>query len=74
MCGRYALYSDIEQIKSQFPIDRVESEASPNYNVAPTQEVLAVIHQEGLNILGPGALLGEGYQDRQQDEGRQWSA
>jgi len=52
MCGRYALYSNIEQIKSQFPIDRGESEDSPNYNVAPTQEVLAVIHQEGLNILG----------------------
>ena len=51
MCGRYALYSDIEQIKSLFPIDHVEVEAAPNYNVAPTQEVLAVIRQEGGNVL-----------------------
>jgi len=52
MCGRYALYSDINQIKSHFPIDRVALvEATPSYNVAPTQEVLAVIRQEGLNIL-----------------------
>jgi len=52
MCGRYALYSNIEQIKSHFPIDQVAlDEAAPNYNVAPTQEVLAVIHQEGLHIL-----------------------
>ncbi len=52
MCGRYALYSSIDQIQSQFSIDRVTlDEAPPNYNVAPTQEVLAVIHQDGLKIL-----------------------
>lgn len=51
MCGRYALYSNIEQIKSHFPIDHVACESEPNYNVAPTQEVPAVIHQKGLNIL-----------------------
>ena len=52
MCGRYARYSDIEQIKSHFPIDRVAlDEAAPNYNVAPTQEVLAVIHQGEFNTL-----------------------
>lgn len=51
MCGRYVLYSGIEQIKSHFPFDQVACEYSPNYNVAPTQEVLAIIHQEGLNVL-----------------------
>jgi len=51
MCGRYALYSDIEQLKTRFPIDRVESETTPSYNVAPTQEVLAVIHQGEFNTL-----------------------
>ncbi len=52
MCGRYALFSDIGQIKSHFPIDQIAlAEATPNYNVAPTQEVLAVIQQKGLNIL-----------------------
>jgi len=51
MCGRYALYSNIEQIKSLFPIDHVACESEPNYNVAPTQEVPAVIHQGEFNIL-----------------------
>jgi len=51
MCGRYALYSDIKQIKSHFAIDQVVIESEPNYNVAPTQEVLAVIHQGEFNTL-----------------------
>ena len=51
MCGRYALYRDIEQLKTRFPIDHVEVEVAPSYNVAPTQEVLAVIHQGEFNTL-----------------------
>ena len=51
MCGRYALYSNIEQIKTHFPIDQVACESEPNYNVAPTQEVLAIVKQDGVNIL-----------------------
>jgi len=51
MCGRYALYSNIEQIKSHFPIDHVACESEPNYNVAPTQDVLAIVKQDGRNIL-----------------------
>ena len=51
MCGRYALYSSVEQLRKHFPIDQVESEISPNYNVAPTQEVPAIIHSEESNVL-----------------------
>jgi len=51
MCGRYVLYSDIDQIKSHFPIDQVACEAIPNYNVAPTQEVLSIVKHDGRNIL-----------------------
>ena len=51
MCGRYTLYSDVEQLKARFPIDLVESGITPSYNVAPTQEVPAIIHSEESNVL-----------------------
>ena len=51
MCGRYTLYSTVEQLRDHFLIDQVESEISPNYNVAPTQEVSAIIRREGSNVL-----------------------
>ena len=51
MCGRYALYRDIEQLKTRFPIDRVESETTPSYNVAPNQKVSVIIYREESNIL-----------------------
>ncbi len=51
MCGRYALYSDIEQLRGYFPIDQVACEFEPNYNMAPTQEVPAIVKQYGRNIL-----------------------
>jgi len=51
MCGRYTLYSDIEQLKAHFPIDLAETETTPNYNVAPTQEVPAIIRSEESNVL-----------------------
>jgi putative SOS response-associated peptidase YedK len=38
MCGRFVEYSDIEQLKQCFPIDKVLCRIIPNYNVAPTQK------------------------------------
>lgn len=46
MCGRYALYSDIRQLRGYFPIDPVECEFKPNYNVALTKEVPAIVSQD----------------------------
>ena len=51
MCGRFVVFSSLEQLQQHFPIDKALAEVTPNYNVAPTQEILAVIQQEGLNIL-----------------------
>jgi hypothetical protein len=33
-------------LKDVFPIDLVETEVSPNYNVAPTQNVLSIIRRD----------------------------
>jgi putative SOS response-associated peptidase YedK len=41
MCGRFVQYSDPEIYASQFDLD-VVCQATPRYNVAPTQPVLAI--------------------------------
>jgi putative SOS response-associated peptidase YedK len=51
MCGRFVVFSDLEQLQEHFPIDQALSVITPNYNVAPTQEILVLIRQEGLNVL-----------------------
>jgi putative SOS response-associated peptidase YedK len=51
MCGRFVVYSNLEQLKQHFPIDRALSEAKPNYNVAPEQEILTIFRQVSLNVL-----------------------
>lgn len=51
MCGRFVGFTDVEKLKSVFPIDRVNCEGVVNYNVAPSQEVLAVARMDGVNVL-----------------------
>jgi len=51
MCGRFVVFSNLEQLQEHFPIDKALSEVAPNYNVAPTQEILSIIQKEGLNLL-----------------------
>jgi putative SOS response-associated peptidase YedK len=46
MCGRFVGYRGIAELKDVFPIDLVETEVSPNYNVAPTQNVLSIIRRD----------------------------
>ncbi len=51
MCGRFVVFSNLEQLKQHFPIDKALSEVTPKYNVAPTQEILAIFRQDSLNVL-----------------------
>lgn len=51
MCGRFVGFRSVDQLKAYFPIDRAEVEATANYNVAPTQEILALVRQEEANVL-----------------------
>lgn len=50
MCGRFAEFSTLE-IQAFFPIDQVYTVVSPNDNVAPTQNILAIIRNIDLNVL-----------------------
>ncbi|PAX59948.1 SOS response-associated peptidase [Brunnivagina elsteri] len=48
MCGRYTLSSSVEGIAKSFDIQDVPS-LKPQYNIAPTQSVLAVLQNQDTN-------------------------
>ncbi len=47
MCGRYTLASPTERLAEEFGFDGTSVELAPNYNVAPTQRVAAVLEEGG---------------------------
>jgi putative SOS response-associated peptidase YedK len=51
MCGRFVQYSLFQAVQQIFNIDRVSFEVIPNYNVAPTQKILAVVRHDNENKL-----------------------
>ena len=51
MCGRFVGFRSLEQLKTHFPIDKAACEVTENYNVAPSQEVLAIVTRDGENWL-----------------------
>ena len=51
MCGRFAGFSSLEMLQEHFPIDVADIQIEPNYNVAPTQEIVAIARHEGKNYL-----------------------
>lgn len=51
MCGRFAQFSTLERLRETFSIDTVECELTANYNVAPTQEVSAVLRRKGNRLV-----------------------
>ncbi|MFA1710304.1 SOS response-associated peptidase [Peribacillus frigoritolerans] len=53
MCGRFTLFSDIEEIKERFEIQgSFDEEYQFSYNIAPSQSVLSVINDGVRNRLG----------------------
>ncbi|MFK9117126.1 SOS response-associated peptidase [Peribacillus frigoritolerans] len=53
MCGRFTLFTDIEEIKERFDIQgSFEEEYQFSYNIAPSQSVLSVINDGVRNRLG----------------------
>lgn len=55
MCGRFALYADYEALLKRFDIEEAALEQElyeKNYNVAPSQQIAAVINDGKRNRLG----------------------
>lgn len=51
MCGRFVGFRNLEELKQYFPIDQSNCQIAANYNVAPTQAILAIYKSGGLNVL-----------------------
>lgn len=51
MCGRFVNFRRLEEWIKHFPIDVAKVAVTPNYNVAPTQEVLAIVRLDDQNHL-----------------------
>ncbi len=51
MCGRFVGFRRYEELIEHFPIDVFNVEVVSNYNVAPTQEILAITRHDEQNHL-----------------------
>jgi putative SOS response-associated peptidase YedK len=51
MCGRFVGYRSFHELQKAFPIDQAACEVTENYNVAPSQEILAIIKHDNENWL-----------------------
>ena len=47
MCGRFTLFSDINDLSARFGFTTDVTPLMPNYNVTPSQQVLVVKDNEG---------------------------
>jgi putative SOS response-associated peptidase YedK len=47
MCGRYTLTAPVERLAEEFGFEAASVDLPPNYNVAPTQGVAAVLSEGG---------------------------
>jgi putative SOS response-associated peptidase YedK len=51
MCGRFVGFRPLEELVDHFPIDVADVDVTENFNVAPTQEILAIIRHDSQNRL-----------------------
>ncbi len=51
MCGRFVLFSSLEEIREAFAVQQVRYKVESSYNVAPTQTVAVVVQRDGVNTL-----------------------
>lgn len=53
MCGRFTLYTDLDQIMDHYEIYLQNNiDFQPRYNIAPSQQVLTIINDGSKNIAG----------------------
>jgi putative SOS response-associated peptidase YedK len=47
LCGRFVQFSSLRTLETHFQIEIPGGEIRASYNIAPSQEVLAIVHQNG---------------------------
>ncbi|MGQ9502305.1 MAG: SOS response-associated peptidase [Anaerolineae bacterium] len=51
MCGRFVLYSSLDEIVRAFDVQLVRAQWHPRYNIAPTQSVLVIRREGDIKVL-----------------------
>jgi putative SOS response-associated peptidase YedK len=51
MCGRFVLRCSVDEVKSEFDIGEIQWAFEPSYNIAPGQEVAAVVDGGGKRLV-----------------------
>lgn len=51
MCGRFVGFRKLEELEKHFPIDKSDVRAAASYNIAPTQEILALVKRGHEHVL-----------------------
>ncbi|MCS7259203.1 MAG: SOS response-associated peptidase [Anaerolineae bacterium] len=51
MCGRFVLYSSLDEIVRAFNVQLVRAQWHPRYNIAPMQPVLVVRYEQDVTVL-----------------------
>ena len=51
MCGRFVGFRKLEELETYFPIDRSDIQAVASYNIAPSQEIMALVRRREENVL-----------------------
>jgi putative SOS response-associated peptidase YedK len=51
MYGRFAGYNSLEELKAFFPIDKTLCDVTADFNIAPSQEIFAIIRDKSENRL-----------------------
>ncbi len=63
MCGRFTASFEFREIKLLFNLERDLSILPPRYNIAPSQEVPVIVHNDGkertkADEVGLGSIMG----------------
>lgn len=51
MCGRYTMHTDVDKLIEQLKLNFIEAQLTPAYNIAPTQNVGAIVETEKGRLL-----------------------
>ena len=51
MCGRFVQFSSLRTLERHFQMDIFGDELTASYNIAPTQEIPAIIHKNGRRLV-----------------------
>ncbi|WP_094702742.1 SOS response-associated peptidase [Brevibacillus laterosporus] len=52
MCGRFTLFVKPDDLKERYNLEEIPFELIPRYNIAPAQNIAAIINDKGKNRIG----------------------